>query len=205
MVGLDLHGLVLDHRHSKHRFFCDVANCPYSDPLLDRGQILSEFSQRGLNEGDYFRAIERYLKSDFYLNCKLSEGFEEFHRKAPTNWLFQVISTAPYNTVDSVWLSLKPFNLSRITKVQVSNDNDRMADLIKSRVDVYIDDKAAMIDKMLNAGIFTIQVSDSSYGRRSQVARLCYDSWFGLLADLQTVEQSVTEFCAKCAVNNHAS
>jgi hypothetical protein len=186
-IALDFHGLIIDHRPAKYAFFKEVVGVPYSHPLLDRKQILAELRQRGYDLSFYFDAFDRFIHSAYAQLQRPIRGVQNFLNATPSSWEFQIISTAPYNTVASVHAALENLALPRIVDIVTVTDESRVGELERRRVRLYFDDKPDILPSVSARGIATVQISEPGYAEISTSADLGFQSWQEALDKLEEI------------------
>ena len=187
VVAVDFHGLISDHRLAKHAFFRDVMHAPYSRPLLDRRQILSELELLGFDRQFYFAAMNQFLNSPHAQQPFPVAGVSEFFHATPEVWEFIVVSTAPYNRIESVAVVLSDFRLPRIKQILTTTDEARPHILAQHATRLYFDGKPDLIPAVKRCHIPVVQVSEPGYAEASPAADLTFQSWSDAQSALPTI------------------
>ena len=180
IVGLDFHGTTFDHRLAKYLYFKLHVNVPYSDPYIDRTQILAEIQQLGYSREWYFETLRDFFSSEWSLSGEISPGLVEFLAAAPAHWRFIVLSGMSSNIL-SIRRIVAYSPLKRIAGVYRVPDEKKPEVCQRLKAKLYFDDKPDILPDFAGTGIKCIQVSTEGYSVPSAHASLHFPHWHAIM------------------------
>jgi hypothetical protein len=195
-IAFDLHGLVLDHRLAKHRYFRDVVGVPYSNPLQNRRQILAELASRGYDESFYRQALVTFFSAIRDEDRTLKPGFQDFVAFAKPFARLFLVTNADHNTPERVQDAFKTAGFQFPGEILVAKDSGRISVLLTRGVTAYFDDKPDLIECAHDAGLVTIQVNETRYENQSLNCDFFFESWHQALQSVQ-LKSSLKNLCSR--------
>lgn len=193
IVGVDLHGLIIEHRYSKYEYFRDVLKMPFSVPLMDREKILKEISKYGVGAEVYNGFCKKFYESRYAKKNHIIKGFVKFFNIIPKSWKIMIV-TGLHASIEVILKETTQFRECHLIRCK---DSDRVYKLLESGVQVYIDDKPNLLSEIRQKGILTIQISEPGYARYSPYANLRFCSWEDAIDNFHTIDKLT------CAIRNN--